>query len=96
MDKETERVLIIIAELLGVISAICLLIPALREGRLKLLLERLRPSAIDQELEARRARWVAHMRESRWNPLDFRCLVAGVVFAGLCSSIKLVVAFYAN
>ena len=98
MDKGSEHALIIIAELLGVISAICLLIPAVRDGRLRLLIEKLRPSISNPTLEKLRAQWVARMRESltRWDPLDFRLLVAGIILAGVCSSIKLVVAIYGN
>ncbi|MBI5909650.1 MAG: hypothetical protein HY848_06840 [Betaproteobacteria bacterium] len=98
IDKESERALIIVAELLGVISAICLLIPALRDGRLKLLIEKLGPRIKNPALEKLRSEWVARMRESltRWDPLDFRLLVAGIILAGFCSLIKLVVAIYGN
>jgi hypothetical protein len=96
MDNETQHVLIIVAELLGVASAICLLIPLLREGRLKLLLERLQSNSSNPSLENRRLRYLERMRETltRLHPLDFLLLVAGIILGGLCSLIKLCVAFY--
>jgi hypothetical protein len=99
MTHETERFLTIAAEILGVASAGFLLIAAGREGRLRVLFNALRKPSPEASAHPSVHRFESklreHLRESipGLTNIDFVFIVLGLALAGLCSAVKLVIAY---
>jgi hypothetical protein len=99
MTHEAARYLMIAAEILGVASAVLLLIAAVREGRLRVLLRALQQPSQEGSAHPSVKRFETKLSERLRESLpaltteDFICIVVGLTLAGICSAIKLIIAY---